>query len=91
MSASFAFVKYRILGEISELILIILCLVSLLMAWFSWKFVETHLDQKLSKWKFVLKYSIIFAFSFHIGIWLHKSNGALAYYDTEKQAVQKLY
>ena len=89
----FAFVKYRILGEISELILIILCLVSLLMAWFSWKFVETPFRSKTQvSGNSVLKYSIIFAFFFSLaGIWLHKSNGALAYYDTEKQAVLKSF
>lgn len=34
------FARHRLLGEVSELILISLCLVSIVMAWFSWKFVE---------------------------------------------------
>jgi len=35
-----AFARHRTLGEVSDLILISLCLVSLIMAWFSWKYVE---------------------------------------------------
>jgi len=35
-----AFVRHRLLGEVSELLLISLCIVSILMAWVSWRFVE---------------------------------------------------
>jgi peptidoglycan/LPS O-acetylase OafA/YrhL len=35
-----AFARHRLFGEISELILITLCLTSLVMAWLSWRFVE---------------------------------------------------
>tara|TARA_B110000444_G_scaffold241668_1_gene258286 strand:- start:682 stop:2628 length:1947 start_codon:yes stop_codon:yes gene_type:complete len=35
-----AFARHRFFGEVSDLILIILCFTSLVMAWFSWKFVE---------------------------------------------------
>ena len=35
-----AFARHRLLGDISDLILIALCMTSLVMAWFSWKFVE---------------------------------------------------
>jgi peptidoglycan/LPS O-acetylase OafA/YrhL len=35
-----AFARQRTLGEVSELILISLCLTSLIMAWFSWRYVE---------------------------------------------------
>jgi peptidoglycan/LPS O-acetylase OafA/YrhL len=35
-----AFARHRIFGELSELILIALCLISLVMAWFSWRYVE---------------------------------------------------
>jgi peptidoglycan/LPS O-acetylase OafA/YrhL len=40
------FARHRLLGEISELILIALCLTSLVMAWFSWKFVEAPFRNK---------------------------------------------
>ena len=35
-----AFARLRLLGEVSELILITLCCASLVIAWFSWRFVE---------------------------------------------------
>ena len=35
-----AFARHRFFGEISELILIALCLTSLVMAWFSWRYIE---------------------------------------------------
>ena len=41
-----AFARHRLLGEVSELILIALCLISLIMAWFSWKFVEAPFRNK---------------------------------------------
>ena len=40
------FARHRLLGEISELILIALCLTSVVMAWFSWKFVEAPFRNK---------------------------------------------
>ena len=41
-----AFTKYRVLGEPSDLNLIILCAASLVIAWFSWKFVEMPFRSK---------------------------------------------
>jgi len=35
-----AFARHRLMGEVSDLILISLCIASLVMAWFSWRFVE---------------------------------------------------
>ena len=43
-----AFARHRIFGEVSELILIILCLSSLAIAWFSWKFIEAPFRSKQS-------------------------------------------
>ena len=43
-----AFARHRIFGEVSELILIILCLSSLAIAWFSWKFIESPFRSKQS-------------------------------------------
>ena len=41
-----AFSRHRLLGEISDLILITLCLTSLLIAWFSWRFIEAPFRNK---------------------------------------------
>ena len=42
-----AFARHRLLGDVSEVILITLCLTSLVMAWFSWRFVETPFRSKV--------------------------------------------
>ena len=41
-----AFARHRFFGEISESILIALCLTSLVMAWFSWRYVEKPFRHK---------------------------------------------
>ncbi len=84
-----AFARHRSFGEISELILITLCLASLVMAWFSWRFVEKPFRSKTKvSGRLIFKFSIIFALFFSItGLFLHQSNGALKYYPKEKQQV----
>jgi peptidoglycan/LPS O-acetylase OafA/YrhL len=62
-----AFARHRILGDVSDLILIILCVASLAMAWFSWRFVEqpfrsrTHFSRNL-----VFRFSILGIFIFSL-------------------------
>lgn len=84
-----AFARHRSVGEISELILITLCLASLVMAWFSWRFVEKPFRSKTKvSGRLIFKFSIIFALFFSItGLFLHQSNGALKYYPKAKQQV----
>ena len=41
-----AFARHRLLGDVSYLTLIALCLTSLVMAWFSWRFVEEPFRRK---------------------------------------------
>jgi len=41
-----AFARHRLLGDVSDVILIALCLTSLAMAWFSWRFVESPFRNK---------------------------------------------
>ena len=41
-----AFARHRLLGEVSELLLIALCIASLVLAWFSWKFIEAPFRKK---------------------------------------------
>ena len=87
----FAFARHRTLVGISDINLIALCLASLVLAWFSWKFVEAPFRSKtrVSR-RSVFKKSIIFIFLYSVtGLWLHQTNGALAYLPSEKQAVLK--
>ena len=84
-----AFTKHRVLGEPSDLNLIILCAASLVIGWFSWKFVEMPFR---SKTKFsrrsIFRFALIFTLFFSVaGIWLHNNDGALVYYPKEKQKV----
>tara|TARA_B110000003_G_C16633176_1_gene527432 strand:- start:377 stop:2281 length:1905 start_codon:yes stop_codon:yes gene_type:complete len=84
-----AFARLRVLGELSDLTLIILCFASLVMAWFSWKFVETpfRLKTKVGRrttFKFALTFALFFSLT---GLWLDNSDGLLRYYPKEKQKV----
>ncbi|MDA9724439.1 acyltransferase [Gammaproteobacteria bacterium] len=42
----FAFSNYRFLGSISNYVLLIFCVISFLLAWFSWKFIEKPFRDK---------------------------------------------
>ena len=68
-----AFARHRLLGDVSDFILIALCLTSLLMAWFSWRFVESPFrNKKMFNRKSIFAMSalggIIF---FALGFFLH--------------------
>ena len=84
-----AFARHRVLGELSDLTLIILCVASFVMAWFSWKFVETPFKSKAKvSRRSIFKFALIFTLFFSVtGLWLHSNNGALEYYPKEKQKV----
>lgn len=84
-----AFTKYRVLGELSDLNLIILCAASLVIAWFSWKFVEMPFRSKTKvSRRSIFKFALIFTLFFSVtGLWLHNNNGALEYYPKEKQKI----
>ena len=73
-----AFARYRLLGDVSDLILIALCITSLVMAWFSWKFVEAPFrDAKVYSRRSIFLmsfFSIILSLS--IGGLLHITKGA---------------
>lgn len=70
-----AFTRHKIHGDVSELILIILCIVSLLLAWFSWHFVEKPFrSQKILSRNFVFQFSIL-------GILIFSSIGLYTYYN----------
>ena len=72
-----AFTRHRLLGEVSDLILVILCVASLAMAWFSWRFVEKPFRNKqtfLQKDIFLLSLVGIICFG-AIGLLLHANKG----------------
>ena len=80
-----AFARHRSISEVSELILIFLCLASLVMAWFSWKFVEAPFRRKdvistATVFKFSL-FSILF-FSL-LGLSIHFNSSFIRPYDAE--------
>ena len=72
-----AFTRHRLLGEVSELILIALCLISLVFAWFSWKFVEAPFRNKKTFTRnkiFFFSMACIIIFS-SLGLSMHLKNG----------------
>jgi peptidoglycan/LPS O-acetylase OafA/YrhL len=72
-----AFARHRFLGETSDFLLISLCFFSLVMAWFSWRFVEKPFRNKqlfLRKHIFLLSLLGIVCFG-AIGILLHVNKG----------------
>ena len=54
-----AFARHRLIGEVSDLLLISLCFISLLMAWMSWRYIEKPFrDKSLTTRKFIFTFSI---------------------------------
>ena len=72
---AFARHKYRLLGDIPDPILIGLCIASLIMAWFSWKFVEAPFRAKhIFNRKSIFYSSMLSALIFcGLGLFLHAS------------------
>jgi len=84
-----AYTKYMFLEEVSNILLFSLCIVSLVMAWFSWRFIEKPFRQKLTfKRKFFFKCSLVgILFFTFAGLWLASVDDVLKYYPPEKQKV----
>jgi len=62
-----AFARHRLMGEVSDYLLIIICFASIAMAWFSWRFIEKPFRDKEKfnqKTIFTLSLSLIVIFSF---------------------------
>ena len=77
-----AFARHKFVVDVAELHLIILCITSLLMAWFSWRFVEKPFRNKnqttrKSIFTFAITGMIIFTL---IGIYIHQKNGSFDYF-----------
>ena len=72
-----AFARHKLLGEVSYFNLVVLCIFSLLMAWFSWRFVELPFRnrQRFNRTS-IFRLSAIGIFIFStIGLTLHFTNG----------------
>tara|TARA_B100000900_G_scaffold393049_1_gene389149 strand:+ start:288 stop:2207 length:1920 start_codon:yes stop_codon:yes gene_type:complete len=84
-----AFARYRLVGDVSVLLLITLCLASLIIAWFSWRFVEGPFRNKnQTTRKFIFTFSIIGLSAFSlIGISSHFSNGFFSRLSEEEQQI----
>ena len=72
-----SFARHRLLGDVSDLILIALCITSLVMAWFSWRFVEKPFrDKKIITQKKIFLLSLVCIGVFcSIGLSMHLKNG----------------
>ena len=72
-----AFARHKVVGDVAELHLIILCITSLLMAWFSWRFVEAPFRSKgIFSRTFIFTSALTFMFIFClIGFFTHQTNG----------------
>jgi len=82
-----AFARHRLSGDVSDLLLMVLCMTSLVMAWLSWRFVEKPFrDKSILKRKFIFVFSSLgISFLLLAGFWLNVTDGGLIYYPTEKQ------
>ena len=82
-----AFARYRYFGEISDLILFSLCISAIVMAWFSWNFVEKPFrDKKRVSRNNIFSFFIISVTLFSsIGFWLNQSDGRLSSYNFDDQ------
>ena len=86
-----AFARHRVLGEVSDTVLILLCSLSLGLAWLSWKYVEHPFRGKSSKVsrKQVFQFSVGGMLIFTaLGLLLHFNNGFTEY--KYKQVDEKL-
>ena len=72
-----AFARHKLLGDVPDFILIVLCIASLVMAWFSWKFVEVPFrNRKTLTRKKVFFFSIVCMVLFSsLGISMRLKNG----------------
>jgi peptidoglycan/LPS O-acetylase OafA/YrhL len=85
----YAFARHKYFGDISEVILIALCLVSLAMAWLSWRWVEKPFRNKnLTTRNFIFSFSIIAMVIFSlIGSATFSSNGFLSRLSAEERKI----
>lgn len=83
------FARHRLLGDVSEFILFILCVASLVMAWFSWRFIERPFrDRKAISRNFVFTFTITGMILFSlIGVYTNFKDGFLNRLSKEEQEI----
>ena len=72
-----AFARHRMLGDVTEFLLLGICAASLLIAWFSWRYIERPFreNQKIKR-KTIFSLSLLLSLAFLvIGLFLHFENG----------------
>jgi len=72
-----AFARHRLLGDVSDLLLIVLCVASILMAWFSWRFIEAPFrnKRKINR-RAIFIFSVVGMLGFiAAGSFIHFTNG----------------
>ena len=84
-----AFARHRLFGEVSDFLLIALCLSSFPMAYFSWRWVEKPFrDKKKFTRKGIFSYSLIGILIFSsLGFNLNSSNGAMNRFSKFEQKI----
>jgi peptidoglycan/LPS O-acetylase OafA/YrhL len=77
-----AFARHKYVGDISEVILIALCLVSLAMAWLSWRWIEKPFrDKNQTDRKFIFTFAITGMLLFSlVGIYINQKDGFFDYF-----------
>ena len=78
----FAFARHKYVGDISEVFLIALCLVSLAMAWLSWRWIEKPFrDKNQTDRKFIFTFAITGMLFFSlVGIYINQKDGFFDYF-----------
>ena len=84
-----AFARYRLAADLPGSLLLVLCMLSIAMAWFSWRYIEQPFrDKHRFSQKTILQTSIlVIALFCGAGFWLHQSDGGLGYYSADEQKV----
>ncbi len=87
------YTNHLILGELSDLLILFLCAISFILAWFSWKYIERPFrDKNKISSSFILKFTFsgIIFFSL-IGQWINVIDGGLKFLSFEQQKVFSRY
>ena len=88
----FAFAKVKLLGETSELLMFTLAVFSLVLGYFSWRFIESPF-RKISGKSTISRYNMFaislfgLALFFSIGVYGHKNNGFVERFNIPKEVL----